>query len=177
MADDSNSLSNFSNGNFFSQVSGGISSIGAGIGSLASAGGYDLEAASYTAAAQQAELEEQQTQYNTALKQNIAQRAMTSVMGKATATEAGNGLQANSGSGYNIMRENLEQGQLQQGMIGMQGAINEAGYNAQAVAANDMAAMAKEQASASIFGGIGGILGGLFKAGTAAVGAGLIPGL
>lgn len=152
---------------FFGNLGGGIGSIAGGIGDFYAASGYALESNTYKSAATLAQEEAQQEQANVELKSYLTERQAYSVEGTQQARLAGQGFQANSGSGYYLLADSIRQSQLNTAMIRGQGAINEAAYEQQALSAEAQAKMATEEASAKTLAGIGAVVGGVLKLGAA----------
>ncbi len=129
----------------FAGIGGGISSVFGAFGDLASAKGYKT-AASYS------DLNAALSKESTAIQQLQADRQLYKIMGGQQADIAGAGL-ATSGSAMDIIRSSAAQGALTKQLIGLQGAINTTGYQAEAASYRSMAKSAKSSS-------IGGLLKG-----------------
>jgi len=132
----------------FGGIGGAVSDVFGGIGALKAAGGYKTAS---KLAAQNAVIEAASTR----VRQLQAQRQIYQVIGGQQADVAAAGF-AKSGSALDLLRSSAEQGSLTKALVEQQGAINVAGYKAQA-------AMYGAQASASKTSGIGGIISGVAK--------------
>lgn len=123
------------------------------------------EATSYTEAAQLAQLNEQYTQTETAVKEAQNQREIYQTISQQQAGVAGAGL-AESGSAEDLLRSSASQGALSQAIIGQQGLITEAGYQEQYESYTNMAsaltqAATEEQHLAGQTGTFGDITAGI----------------
>lgn len=132
----------------FDALGGGISTVFGAVGSLSSAKGYK-KAAGF--ADQEARISEESTR----LQQFQQQRDLYRTLGGQQADIAGAGL-ANSGSALDIMRSSASQGSLAKQLVGMQGAIQTSGYQAEAESYRTMASASKKS-------GIGGLISGGLK--------------
>ncbi len=86
------------------------------------------------------------TAQSTRIQQFQQQRQETQTIGAQKAAEGGAGF-SSGGSAFYLMRDSANQGALATGVIGMQGAINEAGYREQASAFGTMATVGRETAA------------------------------
>lgn len=86
------------------------------------------------------------TEQSTRIQQQQQQRQETQTIGGQKAAEGGAGF-SSGGSAFYLMRDSANQGALSSGVIGMQGAINEAGYNEQAQSFETMASVGRETAA------------------------------
>lgn len=135
-------------GSIFGDLGGAVSDIFGAVGQFKSASGYQ-KAAQY--ATQNAQISEE----STAIQEAMAQRKIYQTIGGQQADVAGAGLAA-SGSALDLLRSSAEQGSLTKQLVANQGAINVAGYQAEAASYESMASAAKTAGS-------GGILGGILK--------------
>lgn len=163
---------------------GGVGSLISGVGELFSssansaalhseAQGFNIESNFYQEAAS---LEAENAQLAGAAGDvKIAQqnRQNYEVRSATEAAQAGAGFKM-SGSGLDILRENVEQGQLATGLLGIQKSIDVNTYNIQAESYEAAAQQAQAQAGAAyssasgagtggIFGGIGAVVSGISK--------------
>ena len=83
---------------------------------------------------------------STRIQQAQAARTETQTIGAQRAAVGGAGF-ANGGSAFYLMKDSANQAALQQGVIGMQGAINTAGYNEQAQSFETMANVGRQTAA------------------------------
>jgi len=86
------------------------------------------------------------TNISTRIQQSQAARAETQTIGAQRAAVGGAGF-SSGGSAFYLMKDSANQGVLQQGVIGMQGAINAAGYTEQAQSFNTMAQVGYQTAA------------------------------
>jgi len=111
-------------------------------GDLAEASNYDLASGLATENAAY-------TNISTRIQQSQALRQETQTIGSQRAGVAGAGF-SSGGTALNLMRDSANQGALAQGVIGMQGAITEAGYKEQASSFDTMAAAGRATAASEI---------------------------
>lgn len=133
----------------FSLAGTAVQDLFSGFGSLQSAGAYKTAAAA-------ARLNAQFTKESTAVQEYQAQRKAFQVIGGQKADIAAAGL-AESGTALDLLRDSTQQAALTKEMIGQQGLITEASYNAQAAAY-------QQQAAAATTSGIGQIAAGVVAA-------------
>lgn len=162
----------------------GVGSLVSGVGDLfassaqtsalqTEAGGFNTESNFYQEAAS---LEAENAQLAEAagnVKIAQQQRQNYEVRSATEEAQAGAGF-AMSGSGLDILRENIQQGQLATGLLGIQKSIDVNTYNIQAKSYEAAAEQAQAQAGAAyasasgagtggIFGAIGGVVSGIAK--------------
>lgn len=140
-----------------------VSDIFSGFGDLAKAKADELEQGQYTQAAAFAGEEEQFAKTSTELKVAGESRDLLLAQGRTSAAVAGAGL-AESGSSLDILRENAQQGALQQAVTGQQGLITEAGYAEQQQSYQTMATVAGNAAKSANLAAIGSFVGAGFSA-------------
>lgn len=130
----------------FGDIGGAVSDLFSGYGQLQSAKGY-AKAAGF--AQQNAEIAKQ----SEAIQELQAQRKVYQTIGGQQADVAGAGLAA-SGSALDLLRDSAQQGALTVQLTKQQGAINVAGYEAEAASYSSMASAAKAAGTGSILGGL-----------------------
>jgi hypothetical protein len=136
----------------------GVSDIFSGFGDLDKAKADELEQGQYTEAAAYAGQEEQFAKESTALKVAGESRDLLLAQGRTSAAVAGAGL-AESGSALDILRENAQQGALQQAVTGQQGLITEAGFAEQQQSYLTMAQVAGNAAKSANLAAVGSFAG------------------
>lgn len=138
------------------QVGGGLLDL---VGGFEKAAGYDLEASAYEKGAEAAGTNILYSQEATAIRQYQQIRKAFTQVGAEEAALAGNEL-SSGGSGLYLLRSSVQQGALASGLIGLQGAVEQAGYRAQQQSDTLLAEQAKSAAGSSVLGGIAsGIMG------------------
>lgn len=141
--------------------------IGSGISDLFGAAGDADEANAYAKASTLATQNAAYAKESTGLQETQASRQIYQTIGTQQAQVAGAGF-GKGGSSQELLRSSQSQGELTKQVIGVQGNINVAGYQAQADAYTAQKQAAEAATNSGIFGGITNILGGV---------ASLIPGL
>lgn len=156
-------------GDLTSAAGGFIGSQANAAAARAEASGFTAESQAYSKAAGYAQGNVSLENEATAIQQYQQQRQLQSVLGQQKAIEGASGL-SGGGSGLYLLRSSMAQGALAKGLIGVQGAVNAAGYaeqsaaytgTAQQSAAN--ASAAESAASSASTGGFLDVLGGVAK--------------
>lgn len=139
-------------------ISDFLGGMGGAVSDLFTSMGQSAEAKGYSSAANIANKNAQLEKESTQIKQAQAQRQGYMVNSAAKADIGSSGL-AQSGSALNILRSNAQQTALTSGVLGVQGQINEQGYQQQAAAYQSEASAAKSSAKGSMMGSIMGAVG------------------
>ncbi len=171
---------------FSSGIGGGLSAAGDLLGAFgsfqagnakaaadaATAKGYAGEAQAYNTASAIANENETLSAASTSIQQAQERRKLVATLSAQKAEEGAAGLGA-GGSSFYLMRASTEQGGLAQGVLGLQGSINENAYAQQAAADQGLAAgavgaqsAANSAAKSAKSGGAMGAIGGVLKAAT-----------
>lgn len=133
---------------FFSGIGGAVSDFYSADAARAKGKGSRLEAEQYAQAAVFAKQNVEFTKVSTAIKEYQTQRELNLTLGKQRADVAASGFAA-AGSALDLMRDSAMQGELAKAVLGMQGQIQEAGYEQQAASYRLMSQAASEAATAA----------------------------
>lgn len=155
----------------FSAAGGAVQDIYAGKAAATTAAGQRLEAERYDAAAKFARQNKVFTEVATGIKEYQQDRTLTKVLGGQATDVAGAGFEA-SGSALDILRDSASQGALARGVLSMQGAIEEIGYEEQAKNYDMMAQASRMSADASDKAAEGAVWGATLKGAAAGASAG-----
>lgn len=144
---------------YTSAIGGLAGGVGDAFSSYQTMQGAQHEAAADRQAAALAGLDISYEKESVSLQQTAQQRQLLKTEGKAQAAIGADNFSTGSGSAYDIMKENAQQGALAHGIMGIQGLITESGY-----AAQQQAYLGKAQAAdAAAKAAEGGIFGGILK--------------
>lgn len=150
----------------FSGLGGAVSGIFGGIAGGQQAKGYKAAEAGYLNAAQRSRENAFLSAEGTSIKQLQASREIFRVLGGIRSDVAGAGLKQ-MGSAGDILRSSASEAALTRQLLGLQGSIEQRGYEQEAESYQAMAASAATSASASKSSGIGSTIGGLISGGAA----------